>query len=160
MNIEFIKSRHKVLIYTLKEGTKSSYYLNGILNKELLPDRLSFMLYKGAKRGMLAKYEINGSYKKAEDGIYKELNKGIIHTKIIQTASFPMFIGWGEIDERFKVYDLLILYSPDHCKTIQIHLFKGLAKPEYLDSVCKYLLGFINGKNVDSNIKKGDDHEL
>ncbi len=160
MNLEFIKSKHSVLEYTLKEGTKGSYYLNENSKIGILPQRISLRSYAGAKGSRFAKIEINGTYKKTEAGIYKDLNKGVIHSKIIEIDSYPIFLGWGEIDERFKVYDLLVLYSPDNCKTIQVNLFNGIAKPEYLNAVCKYLRSSLIGGRNESNHEKGDGNEF
>lgn len=148
MNVEFIKAKHSVLTYAKKEGTASSFYqVSGSIG--ILPNRLSFTGYfhkQGIRRAI---FEINGKYKLAEKGLYCSMNKGTVHTKIISINNYPMFLGWGELDERFGIYDLLILHSENNGKqSFQIHHFRGLAKPEYLISVCQYLQGYINKKST------------
>ncbi len=146
INIDTIRSRHQILTYQLKQGTKSSYYLmDG--TKGLLPERLSFIPYSG-KDGIRKAYsEIDGRYKINEPGHYYLMNERKIHTKLIAVKNYPQFIGWGEIDERFRIYDLLILYSANGCQhDFQIHHFKGLAKIELLESVCNYLQSYFMQK--------------
>jgi hypothetical protein len=147
MNTEFIKATHQIFSYQLKEGTKTSFRLcSG--KKCFLPERLSLTNYTGKAGLRNAKFQIQGKYKKEEEGTYYFMNNREIHTKIMEVNNYPLFIGWGEIDVRFKVYDLLIIHSQNNCKeSFQIHHFKGLAKPEYLESVCKYLQTIINNKS-------------
>jgi len=148
MNVEFIKAKHQILSYELKQGTKTSFYQTSGTTG-ILPARLSFTPYFQKEGIRKAKYEINGKYRIAETGLYCSMNKGIIHTKIMAISNYPMFLGWGEIDERFGTYDLLILHSENNGKqSFQIHHFRGLAKPEYLISVCQYLQGYINKKST------------
>jgi hypothetical protein len=148
MNTEFIKLKHEVFTYQLKEGTKSSYLLiEG--KKNLFTERLSFLPYKGKTGIRTAKYQIDGYYKKNDLGLYKALNSGKIHTKIMKADDFPMFVGWGEIDERKNVYDLIIIYSTNNCKeSFEVHLFKGLAKIEFHSEVFSYLQSFINNRST------------
>jgi len=151
MNVEFIKVKHQVLTYELKEGTKTSFYQTaGPLG--ILPSRITFSNYFHKEGLRKAKFEINGQYKISESGLYYGMNKRKVHTKIISIGNYPMFIGWGEIDARFGIYDLLIFHSENNAKqSFQIHHFRGLAKPEYLDSVCHYLQAYINKKSLSND---------
>jgi hypothetical protein len=155
MNTEFIKASHHVFTYELKEGTKSSFYLKEGSPK-LLPCRISFMPYSGKEGKRKAHYEINGTYKQNEIGKYYSMNNRRVHTKIIPINAFPSFVGWGEVDERFKIYDLLIIHSTNNCKeSFHIHVFIGMAKGEYLESVCNYLLTYINNKSPKAGLLFG-----
>jgi hypothetical protein len=147
MNTELIKSSHIILTYQKKEGTKTSFKkLEG--PDSILPERLSFMHYSGKEGKFKAYYEINGTYKKEEKGLYYDMNKRNVHTKIIPIHNKPLLLGWGEIDCRFYIYDLIILYSTNNCsQSFQLHLFRGMAKPEYLEAVCNYLQAYINNKS-------------
>lgn len=147
MNTEFIKASHHVFIYELKQGTKSSFYLKkGVV--QLLPCRLSFMPYSGREGKRKAYYEINGTYKLNEFGKYYNMNNRKVHTKIIPIKAFPSLMGWGEIDERFGIYDLVVIHSTNNCKkSFQVHLFKGMARGQYLEAVCRYLNTYINSNN-------------
>lgn len=149
INVEFIKSKHKVFEYYHKEGTKSSFLqATGPIN--ILPMSLYFSSYIGRPGGRPAKFQIQGQYKKAEEGIYYDMDRRKVHTKIMQINNFPQFIGWGEINERFRIYDLLIFFSSNNClDSFEIHHFTGLAKIEYLEDVCKYLQNFKNNKSPD-----------
>jgi len=91
--------------------------------------------------------EINASYRKAEEGLYKGLNQGKIHSSIWGFPEFPEFYGYGIIDERYNIYDLLILYSGNNCSnSIEVHLFRGMGKPEFLEKAFSYLRNLINKK--------------
>lgn len=148
MNKEFIKINHEVFTYQLKVNTKCSYYLSEG-KKNLFTESLSFMPYKGKAGIRAAKYQIDGYYKKNDIGLYKALDKGKIHTKIMEINDFPMFVGWGEIDERKNVYDLIVIYSNNNCKeSFEVHLFKGLAKIEFHPEVFNYLQQYINNRNT------------
>ena len=137
---KLIESKHKLMYYELKEGTKSSFYqTHGDTN--ILPSRLSFIEFEGTQNHRKATYQINGKYKLVEVGLYYNMNNRDIHSKLIPIEGYPQFVGWGDIDHRFGLYDLIIVDSTNHCKeSFTIHHFRGLAKPEYLESVCQYLL--------------------
>ncbi len=149
MNARFIESCHIPLGYQKKEGTKGSFYqCKG--EKNILPERISWGIFaqkKPSQKDELKKNEINGIYKKAEEGLYSSLNNRKIHSSIWGTESFPEFYGYGILDERFNIYDLLILYSENNCSnSFDIHLFRGLGKPEYLSNAFRYLRNYINQK--------------
>lgn len=137
---KLINSKHKLMYYELKEGTKSSYYqTHGAVN--ILPRRLSFIQFDGKQNHRKAMYQINGKYKQLELGLYYNMNNREVHSKLMPIPGFPQFVGWGDIDQRFGIYDLVILESTNNCKqSFTIHHFKGLAKPDYLEAVCQYLL--------------------
>ena len=142
MNSLFIEKCHSCLSYRLKEGTKASFYCktgeNGIL-----PERLSLGIYaqkQNSRKDYLKKNEVNGIYKKTESGLYRMLNHGRIHTSIWEMPEFPEFYGYGEIDERHGIYDLIVLFSEDNCnKTFDIHIFRGMYKPEYIKKAFEFL---------------------
>lgn len=144
---DFIRVCHKVATYSLKEDTKTSFYFVAG-DAHILPQRISFTNYTGRQGTRPAKYQIQGSYKKTEPGLYYEMDNRKIHTKIMEVKNFPLFVGWGEINEKFNIYDLLIIYSSNGCKhDFEIHHFRGLAKPQYLEAVCKYLEEHIKNKS-------------
>lgn len=149
MNARFIESCHIPLGYELKPETKGSFYqCKG--ERNILPERLSLGIFaqkKPSQRDELKKNEINGIYKKAEEGLYSSLNNRKIHSSIWGAEAYPEFYGYGIIDERFSIYDLLILYSVNNCsKSFDIHLFRGMGKPEYLIQVFSFLREYINRK--------------
>lgn len=150
IHAEFIKTMHKVLEYCHKAGTKSSFLQSsGPIN--ILPMSLYFSNYSGRPGSRPAKFQIQGQYKKADKGIYYDMDRRKVHTKIMQINNFPQFIGWGEINERFGIHDLLILFSSNSCiDSFEIHHFSGLAKIEFLEDVCNYLQNFKNNKSPDA----------
>jgi hypothetical protein len=155
INAEFIKTKHKVFEYCHKAETKSSFILSsGPIN--YLPRSLYFGPYIGKPGSRPAKYAIKGTYTKSENGIYYDMDKRKVHTKIMQNPNFPQFIGWGEINERFGIYDLLIFFSSNNCKeSFEIHHFTGLAKIDYLEEVCKYLQHYQNNKSPKNGLLLG-----
>ncbi len=140
---QFIKAKHKEIHFELKEGTKTSYYqISGMHG--ILPQRLAFMEYTGREGIRSATFQIKGRYKVNEPGLYYAMNQREIHSKICKITDFPMFTGWGDIDHRFKRYDLIVIHSSNQCKqSFVIHHFEGLAKPEYLNNVCQYLKTYL-----------------
>ena len=155
INAEFIKTKHQVLEYCHKAETKSSFTLcSGPIN--YLPRSLYFGPYNGKAGSRPEKYAIKGTYTKSENGIYYDMDKRKVHTKIMQNPNFPQFIGWGEINERFGIYDLLIFFSSNNCKeSFEIHHFTGLAKIDYLEEVCKYLQLYQNNKSPKNGLLLG-----
>jgi hypothetical protein len=149
MNERFIESCHFPLIYERKAETKSSYYLKS--GKDgILPARLSWGINSICKDSNKLKgkiNEINALYKKAEEGLYKKLNDGKVHTSIWGFPEYPEFYGYGIIDERYNLYDLLILYSDNNCSSsFEVHLFRGMGKPEFLSHAFSYLRNHVNKK--------------
>ena len=142
MNDRFIESCWIPLSYQKKPETKGSFYQAGG-KRGILPERLSMGIFtqrKSSIRDILKKNEINGQYRKAEDGLYKELNEGRIHSSIWGMEEYPEFYGYGVLDERFDIYDLLILSSKDNCSdSFQIHIFRGMGKPEFLEAAFSFL---------------------
>ncbi len=118
MNSRFIENCYNSLKYEKKEGTKGSF-LQVAGKKGILPARLSWGIYsicKVSTRDSHKVSEINGQYKKNESGAYKGLNQGKIHTSIWKGISeYPEFIGYGIIDERHDIFDLMIIHSENYC---------------------------------------------
>jgi len=70
----------------------------------------------------------------------KELSKRKVHTSIWEMECFTEFEGYGIIDERFNIFDLLILQSENNfTSSFTLYLFRGLGKPEYLADVFQYV---------------------
>jgi hypothetical protein len=134
MNIEFYKNRHSSITYELNEGTVATYhYVDGA--KNLLPEKISLISYKGLYQNSLVTYQLNATYKKAELGYYYDMNNRVIHTKLISKATLPDIIGYGDIDRRFKKYDLILVAKGKSSNEIIIHHFEGCAQPEHISSV-------------------------
>ena len=149
MNARFIEACHILLGYELKPGTKGSFYQsNGIRN--ILPERISLGIFAqkiSSQKDSLKKNEINAIYKKNEEGLYSSLNGRKIHTSIWGHDDFPEFYGYGIYDERHSIFDLLILHSGNNCTTsFDIHLFRGLGKPEFFSQAFSFLRDYINKK--------------
>jgi hypothetical protein len=147
MNGSFIESCHIRLGYEKKPGTQGSFYqCTG--QRNILPRRISLGIFaqkKASQKDNLKKNEINGSYKRDESGLYSSLNGRRIHSSIWGINDYPEFYGYGILDERYGIYDLLILYSGNNCfSSVDIHLFMGLGKPEFLNQAFQYLRGYLN----------------
>ena len=134
---------HIKLIYELKEGTSSSYYLKegptGILpnrmsiGKDLSPVKQTLKTVKSI--GM-----IKASYNKQETGIYKNLNQGEITSSIFPDQNHQDFTGYFILDERHKIFDLWIINSTDNGLTYRMDYFPGLALNKSDIDNCFYLL--------------------
>ena len=143
MNERFIETSHIPLTYVKKEGTKGSFY-QSYGKKGILPERISLGIFaqrKDSQKDKVKKDEVNGTYKKAEEGIYKHLNnERRIHSSIWDFEDYPEFYGYGIIDERYAIYDLLILYSGNNCSTsFDVHVFRGMGKPDFISKAFQYL---------------------
>ena len=145
MDNSYIEPRYSSLTYELKEGTKASYYLKEG-KKGILPNRIGIGLFSNNNASPSHKLritELKANYNKTEDGKYKGLNKGdSIHTSIYPVAYHSNFTGYGILDERHKIYDLIVLENKDSNK-VTIHHFEGMAKPEYMNMIWNYLKGII-----------------
>jgi len=143
MNYRFIENLHIPLKYEKKEGTKGSFLqVDG--EKGILPERISWGMYakcKASNRDSHKVSEINAQYKKMESGAYKGINGGKIHTSIWKPLpNYPEFYGYGIIDERHNLFDLLIIYSENVCtSSMEIHIFKGMGKPDFLENAFSFL---------------------
>lgn len=140
MNEQYLEARYSSFTYELKEGTKASYYLvEG--NKNLLPKRISigkFTFNQTGKPGSDC-IELKATYTKEEGGKYKGLNKGdSIHTRIYPTNISQEIIGYGILDERHKIYDLVVFQEITKSR-MKIHHFEDMARPEYKAIVWHYL---------------------
>jgi len=135
--------------YELKPETKGSFYQSWG-RRDILPERISLGIFaqkRVSQKDSKKKNEINGIYKKTEDGLYSSLNNRKIHSSIWGAEEYPEFYGYGIIDERYSIYDLLILYSGNNCSnSFEIHLFRGLGKPEYLPQAFSFLRDYLNKK--------------
>lgn len=149
MNERFIAESHIPLSYVKKDGTKGSFYQ--IKGKHgILPERLSLGIFaqkKESQKDKLKKDEINGTYKKTEEGLYKSLNNGRVHSSIWGFEEYPEFYGYGIIDERYALYDLVIMYSGNNCSSsFDVHLFRGMGKPDFIQKAFHYLRCYIKQK--------------
>lgn len=144
-----LESIHSVMKYELKPGTSSSFYLKQ--GDHILPERISLKNYSGTYLGKASEKEIKGTYKKNEAGYYYAMNHRNIHTRIYTNSAYPGIYGHGEIDRRFRIYDLLLFESTNQCRTdFTIHHFKGLALPEYQETVFAYVSKYIKSKSQTS----------
>lgn len=144
MNQRFIQNCHIPLIYELKAGTKGSFYqISGDIG--ILPKRISWGMFahqKASEKDSQKVNEINGQYKKTEAGLYKGLNPGDkIHSSIWKPLpDYPEFYGYGIFDERHDIYDLVVIFSENICtSSMEIHLFRGMGKPEFMENAFSYL---------------------
>ncbi len=144
INNELIKTKHSISTYELKEGTTSSFYRTAGGN--ILPERLGLGLFANVKTTLKSQTriaEIKSRYKKDESGLYYSMCDRYIHTSIWTNPNYPDFYGYGIIDERFRIDDLIVIYSTNNCKqSFEIHHFKGLASAANLDEVFTYLSDF------------------
>lgn len=137
---------HKCFNYKIKEGTSTSFALiEG--EKNILPDTLSLYSYDGRQGNIKSNHQLKGRYKKNEQGFYHHINDRRLHTKLIELNGYPKFIGYGEIDKRFGIYDLVIISSNNDCKKdFCLHIFKDFAfpsqLPSFLPSAVDYVLNF------------------
>lgn len=149
MNDRFIESCHFIVCYEWKEGTKGSFYFS-IGRKNILPARLSLGIFaqrKASLKDYLKINEINATYKNSEIGFYSGFPDKKIHTSIWKKEDFPEFYGYGILDERYQIRDLLIFYSSNNCRTsFEIHIFKGMSKPEDIEKAFIYLRSYIKAK--------------
>jgi len=149
MNARFIENCHFPMIFEKKEGTKGSFYQSGGKGG-ILPKRISWGIFaqrKPSSQDSMKKNEINAQYKRTESGLYAGLNQGRIHSSIWGFPAFPEFYGYGILDERHGIFDLLIIYSENQClQSMEIHLFKGMGKPELLESAFIHLRNFQKNK--------------
>jgi hypothetical protein len=149
MNDRFIKDSHIILQYEVKAGTKGSFYqCGGRIN--FLPNRISLGMFaqrKISNKDHLKKNEINATYKKNEEGFYSGFPSKKIHTSIWKFENYPEFYGYGILDERYVLRDLLIFYSSNNCETnFEIHIFQKMGKQEYLIPCFQFLRNYINKK--------------
>jgi hypothetical protein len=145
INNELINTKHSISIYELKQGTTSSYYRTA--GGTILPERLGLGLFVEIKKSLKSHNriaEIKSRYRKDESGLYYNMNDRYIHTSIWTNPNYPDFYGYGIIDERFRIDDLIVIYSLNNCKqSFEIHHFKGLAEAANLDEVFTYLSDFL-----------------
>lgn len=148
-----ILSRLNKLEYKLKEGTTTSFLLaNGRIG--ILPERLSITKYTGLSGRNNSRFQLQGRYKLGQAGIYYNMNQRLVHTKLIPLKDFPDIIGWGEIDSRFNVYDLIVVLSKSNFKDgFTLYHFKGLALYPSPDNL-RQVFHFINVENKKEAIKK------
>jgi hypothetical protein len=142
MNSRFIEKNWMPLRYELKEGTKGSFYHAGG-QRGIMPNRISLGIFaqrKPSERDNQKKNELNAKYKVSETGLYYDMNKRQIHSSIWESQDFPEFYGYGIIDERYQIFDLVILYSDNQlASSVEIHIFKGMGKPEYFHTAFQFL---------------------
>ena len=120
------------LKYSLKSGTISSYYrVDGPIG--ILPERLSLTLggklNQGKQKGkaLLAIGQVCGKHKKSEDGIYKNLNDGVIYSSIFRSPINSNSTGYFILDERHRVFDLWIINTTDGGLNYQFDFYKNQA---------------------------------
>ena len=144
MNDEFIKANFQAGTYSLKEGTKSSYYWKAGFSE--LPNRLSISrdkeLTKVDRKGRNLLHPIAGqmvgNFTGKESSTYKMFKPYTCRTQIWRVEEYPQFIGYGTIgitNEKGVVEDtgdLLVFYTPDNWEEIKIFFFAGMGNPDNL----------------------------
>ncbi|MBK9285842.1 MAG: hypothetical protein IPM51_16220 [Sphingobacteriaceae bacterium] len=142
MDKTYIEPRYSSITYELKESTKASYYYKEG-KKGILPNRIGIGNFSNNSSSAIHKLrivELKANYKKFENGKYKGLNKGdSIHTSIYPLDINYNFSGYGILDERHKIYDLVV-FENLNTKVVTIHHFEGMAKPEYQNLVWSFLI--------------------
>lgn len=150
--IDFFEKTLKQATYELKEGTNSSYYRQS--GTTILPNRLSISkdneMAKTALKGRNMMHQITGqmigTFTKKETSILKQFKPYVCRTQIWQMDDYPLFIGYGtigisnekgRIDRNSDTGDLVVFFTPDRGKTIQIFFFPAMEKK--LNEIMKFL---------------------
>ena len=149
MNERFIESQVKRAIYKLKEGTSTSYYWQeGI---KILPNRICFRegeMTKVSKSGRNNMHPVKGqflaNFTQKEESPLKKFKPYKVRTQIWQKEDYPHFLGYGTIgvstpEGTRDTGDLLILFTPDECKTIEIYFFAAMGTPDGVQEAFKFL---------------------
>ena len=168
LNCEFIRSAMKVAHYLLKEGTTTSYYWQQGCCE--LPNRLS--ISKGTEMTSVQRKGRNiqhpivgqllGEFKVAEESPLKQHKPFKVRTQIWQVPSYPTFIGYGTLgisNESGKVEDtgdLVVLYSSDQWRNIDIFYFAGMGNINDMEQVMKFLYNYVGESEQHIKQEKGD----
>lgn len=149
MNDRLIESSLFILQYERKADTKESYYrIEG--NPNILPKRISWGIHAQkikSDKDHLKRNEINANYNKNEDGFYSGFPSKKIHTSIWKEEDYPEFYGYGILDERYPIKDLLIIYSNNNCQnSFYIYIFKGMGNQDGIKIAFPFLRSYINKK--------------
>ena len=153
MENEFLRKQLRICTYKLKEGTKSSYYLNG--GERLLPNRIGITsdaftpVKKKGRNLQTITGQFVSNFKKNEESILKQYPPYTIRTQIWKIEDYPQFIGYGtcgitnESGKTQDTGDLMIFHSNDNWETITIYYLIGMAKPEFRDDAFRYVASII-----------------
>ena len=158
MNKDYITANFQEATYTLKEGTKSSYYWHE--GSTILPNRLS--ISKETEMSSVRKSGRNNidptagqmvsTFRKDEASPYKVQKPYVCRTQIWQKAEYPLFIGYGTAGITNKegqvedTGDLLVFFTPDQWQTIRIFIFAGMGNPNSLLEAFDYANKFLSNE--------------
>ena len=150
MSDEFFKANFQTGTYTLKAGTKGSYYWTEGFSG--LPNRLSISrdreLTKVDRKGRNLLHPIAGqmvgNFTAKETSPFKMYKPYTCRTQIWRVEDYPQFIGYGTMgitNEKGEIEDtgdLLLFYTPDDWEHIRIFHFAGMGNPENLLEAMNY----------------------
>ena len=162
INNDFILANLQEAIYTLKEGTASSYYWQS--GTRILPNRLSisrkYEMTKVKKQGrnLLDPVvgQMIGNFTKDETSYLKRFAPYCVRTQIWKDYNFPLLIGYGTTGitdttapRRFyDTQDLLAFYSDDEWRSIHIFFISKMGMPEYKDVALQCVQDLITKQNM------------
>lgn len=155
----FLSQSMQVAVYTHKEGTKTSYYCTS--GAKILPNRLSISrnteITSVQRKGRNLLHPISGQllgkFRVDEESPLKQHKPFRVRTQLWQVPLHPSFIGYGTIgisDAEGKITDtgdLVMLFSHDEWKTIDIYYFAGMGNPNDLPQVEKFLAEYVNSNH-------------
>lgn len=158
MDKDYIAANFQEAIYTLKEGTKSSYYWHE--GSTILPNRLSIsketemtsVRKKGRNNIDPTAGQMVSTFRKDEASPYKVQKPYVCRTQIWQKAEYPLFIGYGTAGITNKegqvedTGDLLVFFTPDQWQTIRIFIFAGMGNPNNLLEAFDYANKFLSNE--------------
>ena len=150
MKENFIASQLRVATYEKKEGTETSYYWKeGV---KLLPNRISFSdkveMSKVARKGRNTQHlfagQLIGDFTKKEESPLKKVKPYKVRTQIWKLDDYPQFVGYGTLGITSEsgivdIGDLIVIYSADGKKTLDVYVFQGMGNPNDMQSAFEYL---------------------
>lgn len=153
MNREFINKTIQTSVYTLKEGTETSYYWQS--GSKVLPNRLSISFdaelskaqHKGRMLSRIVLGEVKGTFTKVEVSPLKQNKPFCIHSKIFQSEDYPSLAGYSVIavsnSENGKCTNEegLLIFDKIAENTLQLYYMAGVTcNPSDLLAVLDYVL--------------------
>lgn len=148
MNEILLRNKHEVFVYTLKDGTATSYYLSEGA-KNILPERIGFSkngftVITNKGRALLENKvgQLVGCFTKKEESHYKKNKPYKVFSSVWEVKDYPSLYGYGDIGisnisgriESSK--DVFVIYTSGLSR-LEIHLFRGLI--EFKDSILRYV---------------------
>lgn len=134
--------QYSAATYELKPGTKAQFYYQE--GSKILPERISigksFVPIKQSNQYPVRLAELKGTYKKTESGKYSRLNTGnSIHTGIFPSP-VKLFYGYGILDERHHIYDLLLFEEiTPPLRKFRIYFLEGHGVPQKIMEAIRHM---------------------